>query len=63
MAELLVWFFQSPTAEMPAWILTLNTSNDAVLLNDDPFDSYKSDFFGKFEKNYHCFSGKILKLP
>ena len=38
------WFFQSPRAEMPAWILTLNTSNDAVLRKDDPFDSYKSEF-------------------
>ena len=38
------WFFQSPTAETPAWILTLNTSNDAVLRKDDPFDSYKSEF-------------------
>jgi len=28
---LLFWFFQSPTAETPAWILTLKTSNDAVL--------------------------------
>jgi len=34
------WFFQSPTAETPAWILTLNTSNAAVLRKDDPFDSY-----------------------
>jgi len=39
---LLFWFFQSPTAETPAWILTLNASNDAVLRKDDPFDGYKS---------------------
>ena len=51
------WSFHSPTAETLAWILTLNTSNDAVLCKDDPFDGYKSeisyltDFFGKFEKN------------
>jgi len=38
------WFFQSRTAETPAWILTLNTSNDAVLHKDDFFDSYKSEF-------------------
>jgi len=50
------WFFQSPTAETPAWISTLNTSNDAVLRKDDPFDSYKTEFsyltefFGKIEK-------------
>jgi len=50
------WCFQSPRAETPAWILTLNTSNDVVLRKDDPFDSYKSEFsyltecFGKFEK-------------
>jgi len=50
------WYFQSPTAETPAWISTLNTSNDVVLRKDDPFDSYKSefsyltDFFGKIEK-------------
>ena len=31
-------------AETSAWILTLNTSNDAVLRKDDPFDSYKSEF-------------------
>ena len=41
---LLFWFFQSPRAETPAWILTLNTSNDAVLRKDDPFDSYTSEF-------------------
>ena len=63
------WFFQSPTAETPAWILTPNTSNDAVLRKDDPFDScisefsYLTDFFGKIEKNYNCFNGEILKLP
>jgi len=53
---LLFWFFQSPTAETPAWIFTLNTLNDAVLHKDDPFDSYYSEFsylteyFGKVEK-------------
>jgi len=36
------WFFQSPTAETPAWILTLKTSNDAVLRKEVPFDGYKS---------------------
>jgi len=52
----LFWFFQLPTAETPAWISMLNTSNDAVLRKDDPFDSYKSEllylteFFGKIEK-------------
>ena len=49
-------FFQSPTAETPAWILTLSTSNDAVLRMDDPFECHKSDnsylteFLRKFEK-------------
>jgi len=37
------WFFQSPTAETPAWILTLKTSNDAVLRKQVPFDGYKSE--------------------
>jgi len=40
---LLYWFFQSPTAETPAWILTLNTSNDAVLRKEVPFEGYKSE--------------------
>ena len=39
---LLFWFFQSPTAETPAWILTLETSNDAVLRKEVPFEGYKS---------------------
>jgi len=61
---LLFWFFQSPTAETPAWILTLNTSNDAVLCKDDPFDSYKIEFsyltdFLENSKKYHCFNGEI----
>ena len=60
------WFFQSPTAETPAWILTLNTSNDAVLRKDDPFDSYKSElsyfteFLWKFEKINIVSIGKSL---
>ena len=37
------WFFQSPTAETPAWILTLKTSNDAVLRKEVPFGGYKSE--------------------
>jgi len=37
------WFFQSPTAETPAWILTLKTLNDAVLRKEVPFDGYKSE--------------------
>ena len=37
------WFFQSPTAETPAWILTLKTSNDAVLRKEMPFGGYKSE--------------------
>jgi len=36
-------FFQSPTAETPAWILTLKTSNDAVLRKQVPFEGYKSE--------------------
>ena len=36
------WFFQSPAAETPAWILTLKTSNDAVLRKEVPFEGYKS---------------------
>ena len=31
------------TAETPAWILTLKTSNDAVLRKEVPFDGYKSE--------------------
>jgi len=62
------WFFQSPRAETPAWILTLNTSNDAVLRKDDPFDNYVSEFSYLTEfflklKKYHCINGEILKLP
>jgi len=62
---LLFWFFQSPTAEMPAWVSTLNTSNDAVLRKDDPFDSYRSefsyltDFFLKNRKNTIVSMGKF----
>ena len=37
------WFFQSPAAETPAWILTLKTSNDAVLHKEVPFGGYKSE--------------------
>jgi len=37
------WFFQSPTAETTAWILTLKTSNDAVLRKEVPFVGYKSE--------------------
>jgi len=37
------WFFQSPTAATPAWILTLKTSNDAVLRKEVPFEGYKSE--------------------
>ena len=37
------WFFQSPTAETPAWILTLKTSNDAVVRKEVPFEGYKSE--------------------
>ena len=40
---LLFLFFQSPTAETPAWILTLKTSNDAVLGKEVPFEGYKSE--------------------
>ena len=31
------------TAETPAWILALKTSNDAVLRKEVPFDGYKSE--------------------
>ena len=40
---LLFWFFQSPTAETPAWFLTLKTSNDAVLRKKVPFGGYKNE--------------------
>ena len=43
MLRMFTTFFQSPTAETPAWILTLNTSNDVVLRKDDPFDGHKSE--------------------
>jgi len=57
MFTILFWFFQSPTAETPACILTLNTSNDTVLRKEVPFEGYKSEilhlteFWGKFYKN------------
>ena len=31
------------TAETPAWILTLKTSNDAVLRKEVPFEGYKNE--------------------
>jgi len=37
------WFFQSPTAETPAWILMLKTLNDAVLRKEVPFEGYISE--------------------
>jgi len=37
------WFFQSPTTVTPAWILTLKTSNDAVLRKEVPFEGYESE--------------------
>jgi len=37
------WFFQLPRAETPAWILTLNTSNDVVLRKEVPFGGYKNE--------------------
>ena len=40
---LLFWFFQSPTAETPAWILTLKTSNDAVLRKEVRFEGYNNE--------------------
>ena len=36
-------FFQSPTAETHAWILTLKTANVAVLREEVPFEGYKSE--------------------
>ena len=63
------WFFHSPITETPKWILTLNTSNDAVLSRDDPYDGYKgeisylTDFFTKFEKNTIVLMGKFFRLP
>jgi len=36
------WFFHSPTAETPAWILTLIMSNDVVLRKEVPFEGYKN---------------------
>ena len=49
-------FFGSSNRLQPAWILTLKTSNDAVLRKEVPFDGYKSEisylteFQGKFGK-------------
>ena len=40
---LLFWFFKSPTAETPAWILTLKTSNDAVSRKEVPLEGYKNE--------------------
>ena len=60
------WFFQSPTAETPAWILTLKTANDAVLRKEVPFGGYKSEitylteFYGKFGKITIVSMGKSL---
>jgi len=62
-----IWFFQSPKAESPAWILTLKMSNDAVLRKEVPFEGYKSEilylteFLGKFEK-IPLFQWGIFKL-
>jgi len=39
----LFWYFQSPTTETPAWILTLKTWNDAVLRKEVPFEGYKNE--------------------
>jgi len=42
--------------QTPAWILTLKTSNDAVLPKEVPFEGYKSEisylteFYGKLGK-------------
>ena len=51
------WLFQSPTAETPAWILTLKTSNEAVLRKEVPFEGYKSEitYLTEFREN----SGKL----
>ena len=60
------WFFQLPTAETRAWILTLKTSNDAVLCKEVPFGGYKSEirylteFYGKFGKITIVSMGKSL---
>ena len=60
------WFFHSPTAETPAWILTLNTSNDVVLRKEVPFGGYKNkisystEFWWKFEKINIVSMGKYL---
>jgi len=37
------WFFHSPKAKTPAWILTLYTSNDVVLRKEVPFEGYKNE--------------------
>jgi len=63
---LLFWFFQSPTAETPEWILTLKTSNDAVLRKEVPFECYKNEisylieFQEKFGKITIISMGKSL---
>jgi len=36
-------FFGSSNRLQPAWILTLKTSNDAVLRKEVPFEGYKSE--------------------
>jgi len=41
---LFFWFFQSPTANTPARIFTLNTSNDVVLRKKVPFGGLKMKF-------------------
>ena len=46
------------TADTPAWILTLKTSNDAVLRKEVPFEGYKSEISYLTE-----FLGKFGKLP
>jgi len=52
---------------MPAWILTLKTSNDAVLRKEVPFEGYKSEisylteFYGIFGKITIVSMGKSIQ--
>jgi len=60
------WFFQSPTGETPAWILTLSTPNDVVLRKEENFEGYKNEisylteFWWKFEIINIVSMGKYL---
>jgi len=62
------WFFQSPTASLHGFQRLIRQTTQfcarmiLLIVKKSEF-SYLTEFFGKIEKNYHCFNGEILKLP